>query len=77
MLCSWSSVRYNDHTTKYEFFDASDAPIPYTEDDFRSFIDENLFIVGRCQTSKTSLLKVKEKRGDKVMKNVIARSSSC
>ena len=75
VLCSWSSVRYNEGTTKYEFFDASDSPIVFTDEDFRSFIDEDLFIVGRCQTSKTSLLNVKDKRGVKVMKNVVARTS--
>jgi len=70
VLCGWSSVRYENSTSKFEFFDALGRFISYTEDEFRAFIDNDLFKIGRC-LSKTSLERVNVKNGDLLRKNAV------
>jgi hypothetical protein len=74
VLSAWSSVCYDKKTKRFEFYDVNIRAIPYSAEDFRQFIDNNLFNVDGGG-SKDSIKKVKDAKGSRVLKNGVARIS--
>jgi len=72
VLSAWSSVCYDVDTKMFQFFDVNNGAISYSADDFRQFIDNNLFSVDGG-LSKNSMKKVKDAKGRRVLKNGVAR----
>jgi hypothetical protein len=68
-LTKWKTVRYNEDTSKFEFFYDNTQMIPYTDRQFQFFIENNWFKVGRT-SSKNSLKFVKEQNGAMVTRSI-------
>jgi len=72
VLAAWSSVRYEKDTKRFQFYDVNEEFINCTDDEFRQFIDNNVFSVDGAG-SKDSMKKAKDAKGSKVLKNGVAR----